>query len=72
MADGYALAEHSKSHDRDYSAWITWKISHFNWLRFTYRYSDFYSAHDEPSNDYHEFILQWVMVLGSHAHGLDW
>lgn len=71
MADGYAIKDDSKSLRQDYSGWLTWKVSHFNWLRFTYRYNDFDATEHLQANDYHEFILQWVIVVGSHYHGLD-
>jgi len=72
MADAFSHVEHAEIGQRDYSTFLTWKISHFNWLRFQYRYNDLERGHGSMGRDYHEFMLQWTITLGSHAHGLDW
>ena len=50
-----------------YSAGITWDLSHFNRLRLHYSYRNL-----EGDQDSHVVFLQWVFVIGTHAHGMDW
>jgi len=74
LADVHQLAEYSSAGQREYSAFITWKVSHYNWLRFQYRFNDLDRGPREhlTGDDHHEFVLQWMIVIGSHAHGIDW
>ncbi|MFH2000934.1 MAG: hypothetical protein ABIK28_14730 [Planctomycetota bacterium] len=73
MGGAFEMARHDNVGQRELSAWITWKISHFNWLRFQYRFNDL-ERHgvDFSGRDFSEFMLQWTLVFGTHAHGLDW
>ncbi|MEW6745691.1 MAG: hypothetical protein AB1486_23320 [Planctomycetota bacterium] len=74
LAGLYQLAAGESLGRGEYAAWITWKVSHFNWIRLQYRFHDL--ERGDPSDlsgeDYHEAVLQWLFVFGSHAHGLDW
>ncbi len=72
LADAYSIKDASNVAKRDYSGFLTWKISPFNWLRFQYRYNDQDRGDVITSRDYHELMLQWSIVMGSHSHGLDW
>ena len=74
MVDVYQMAEQSDVGQKDYDAWVTWRISHFNHLRFQYRFNDVERSDHEglENEDSHEFMLQWIIVIGSHQHGLDW
>lgn len=72
ILDRYQLKQNNDVAQQDYSAFVTWRISHFNWLRFQYRYNDLDRGEGSYGRDYHEFIFQWSIVIGSHAHGLDW
>lgn len=74
MADIFQMSRHSDVGQKDYSTWLTWKLSHFNWLRLQYRFCDLERGeHEEMTgDDRHEVMLQWIIVIGSHTHGLDW
>jgi|GEM_PF-827753 len=74
MAGMHQLARHEQMGQRELSAWVTWKVTHFNWLRFQYRFNDLErgAGEDFRGEDFSEFILQWTIVFGTHAHGLDW
>jgi hypothetical protein len=56
-------------HDQtfSYSPYITWAISHWNQLRLQFTYTN-PNRVSNLSNDY-AFYLQWVWIIGSHAHG---
>ncbi|HEX2227413.1 MAG TPA: hypothetical protein VHM64_09745 [Candidatus Binatia bacterium] len=51
-----------------YSPFVTWNLSEFNRLRFQYSYLDD-EVREEKSERGNQFFLQWVTVLGAHAHG---
>lgn len=73
MGGAFERAQHDSVDQRELSAWVTWKISHFNWLRLQYRFNDLERYGDEFSGeDFSEVLLQWTIVFGTHAHGLDW
>ena len=72
LADAYATAHDDTIARRDYSGFVTWKLSHFNRLRFQYRYNDNERGDETIGRDYHEFLFQWSIVIGSHGHGLNW
>jgi hypothetical protein len=50
-----------------YSPYITFAISHWNFLRLQYTYTDFNSAYGLPANN--AVFLQWAWIIGSHSHG---
>ncbi len=72
LVDVYELRENADVLQKDYSAFITRNLSHFRRLRFQYRFNDLDRGEGSWGHDYHEFILQWAIILGTHAHGLDW
>ncbi len=74
MAGAYEMARFEDVGRKEFNAWLTWKISHFNWLRLQYRFNDLErDLHAEVrDSDSHEVMAQWILVFGSHAHGLDW
>jgi hypothetical protein len=73
MGGSFEMARHDNVGQREVSAWVNWKISHFNWLRFQYRFNDLERHGDEfRGEDFSEFIVQWTIVFGTHAHGLNW
>ena len=72
ILDCYQLKENNDVLQKDYSAFVTWRLSHFNLLRLQYRYNDLDRGEGSYGRDYSEFIFQWSIVMGSHAHGLNW
>ncbi len=67
MYDRHQVPGRSRLGRADYSAGITWDLSHFNRLRLHYSYRNI-----EGGEDSHVVYLQWVFVIGTHAHGMDW
>jgi hypothetical protein len=72
MADAFSHIEDAGTGQRDYSAFLTWRISHFNQLRLQYRFNDLERTAESRGEDHHEIMLQWSIVIGSHGHALDW
>jgi len=73
MGGAFESARHDNVGERELSSWVTWKISHYNWLRFQYRFNDLERHGDAfGGEDFSEFFVQWIFVFGSHSHGLDW
>ncbi len=74
MADLYQMSRHSDVGQKAYSTWLTWKVSHYNWLRMQYRFVDMERGEHEhmTGDDHHEVMFQWIIVIGSHTHGMDW
>ena len=65
--DRHEVPGHGRICRSDYSIGITWDVSRFSRLRAAYSFRDV-----DHGEDYHVFYLQWVWVIGTHAHGLDW
>ncbi len=73
MGGAFESAMHDNVGQREISTWLTWKISHYNWLRAQYRFNDLERHGDAfAGEDFSEFFVQWIFVFGSHAHGLNW
>ncbi len=67
MYDRHQVPGSSRLGKTIYSAGITWDLSHFNRLRLHYSYRNL-----EGDEDSSVVYLQWVFVIGTHAHGMDW
>ena len=50
-----------------YSPFVTWAISHWQFLRLQYTLTDHSDLSGLPSDD--AVYLQWAWIIGSHAHG---
>ena len=73
MGGAFESAQHDNVGQREVSSWVTWRISHFNWLRLQYRFNDLERHGDGfAGEDFSEVLVQWIFVFGSHSHGFNW
>ena len=60
-------AQNNSDQTYAYSPYITWALSHWNFLRLQYTHTDHNDFSGLPSDD--AVYLQWAWIIGSHTHG---
>lgn len=60
-------AHDNSARTSEYSAFITWSLSHWNQLRLQYTFTNHNTASGLQPD--HAVYLQWAWIIGSHSHG---